>query len=216
MLNPYLVAGGIIIIGGLFIASTASASGGDCEVVEEFVTPFLTTAIMMRRCTREGEPDVVIWDVAMLGDVEIGEDFAPKVWPEESMFHGRAESYDTAVDEAMAWVQENIAWLESGGERGPLATRVEDFLTGLTPVEFAALREVFRFDGGSSDVWPYIDQLRTSTTDESFDEVASTIGHKLALLSDDAQSAMQSDVLSAVGFGNGWDLKNLLSDAGIL
>ncbi len=215
-MNPYFVAGGIILVGGLLIASTASAAGGDCEVVEEFVTPFLSTAILMRRCTREGYPDVVIWDVAMLGDVVIGEDFAPEEWPEESMFHGRAESYDSAVDEAMAWVADNIEWLEAGGERSALATRVEDFLTALTPVEFAALREVFRFEGtGVSDTWPYVDQLRTAASDEAFDSIADSIGGKLSLLSDEEQSAMQSDVLAAVGFSNGWDLKNLLSDAGI-
>ena len=216
-MSPLWIGGGIIVAGIMLAAATAEAA--ECEVTEEWVVPYphLAAAVLMRRCVLEDGPDVVIWDVALIEDVVIGPNAAAEEWPEESMFHGQAGDPDTAIADAMAWLDLNVEWLQAGGQRSPLAERVEAFLGELTPAELAELREVFRFEGTAvSDAWPYVDQLRTAPTDDDFYEIGRQLGNKLSLLTDDERDALQGQVLGAVGFSHGFTLKGILGDAGIM
>lgn len=212
----WLVAGGILAGGVLLIATTAKAGGG-CIVIEEWALPMAPqAAIMFRRCEHEDGSSVVLWDVAMLKDVTIGENLSVEVWPEDSLFHGQAATPDEANNDAIAWVNSNLEFIAAGGQRGPLARRVENFLLTLTPGQLGDLREIFRFGGTAvSDAWPYIDQLRTAVTDDVFMGIGEKLGNKLSLLNDDERSAMQTDILRSIGLGAGFTLRGILRDAGI-
>lgn len=218
-MNPWTIAA-IIGIGGVVLLATRRAAAAECEFGLEYAFPHIIpghgpVAIMVRECVI-GEDTIWLWDVAGLGEVELGEDFSVDQWPEVSLAFGQAPSQDEAVAEATAWVEGNVAFVAAGGERGPLAQRVEDFLAGLAPGEFEGLRQIFAFeDTATGDVWPYIEQLRTATTDEAFIEIGETIGSKMALLSEEKQDALPWDVMDVIGAGKGLELKQILSDAGV-
>jgi hypothetical protein len=215
-MNPWVVAG-VIGIGGLVVlaGSSASASPG-CTIVDEWVIPFGLAAVLMRVCETEGAATLVLWDVAMLEDVEIGEEWAPDTWPDKSLFYGQSDTAVAAIDAAGEWIEANTAWLQAGGTRGPLAQRLEGFLAELTPQELDQLQAIFAFEGTAvSDAWPYVDALRVAATDQAFIEIGEDLGYKLGLLTEAERSQLQTDLLATVGILRGLTLKNLLADAGV-
>jgi len=219
--NVWWLVGGALVVGGIVVyAGRAAARTGGCEVTEEWVSPYMMAAILFRKCTEANGDGTyrerVLWDVALLEDVTIGPDFQAERWPAESLYTGQANNEDAAVGEAMAWIDANVGFVASGGARGPLALRVEEFLAGLSPAQVDELRAIFAFEGTAvSDAWPYVEQLRTAATDETFMELGQQLGNKLALLTDAERSAMERGILSAVGFGGGLTLRGILQDAGV-
>lgn len=217
-MNPWIVAAGFIIGGGILAYASNASAESDCEVVDEWAYPHLGLAVLLFRVCEDTDGETrVLWDVAHIDDVTIGEDFEVTEWPDESLFTGQAPDAETATDEATAWVDSNMEFIATGGERGPLALRVEDFLAGLSPGQLDELREIFRFEGTAvSDAWPYVTALRVAPTDDDFMDIGEQLGNKLAFLTDTERKALQTDILSAVGFMNSLTLKGILEDAGVM
>lgn len=214
--NPWYIAGAIVIGGVVLFASQVASAAPECEIGVEAVTPYLgVTAILLRECRTEGETHW-LWDVAMIEDVVIGEGATPEEWPEESLGFGQADDQDMAMSEAMAWVDEHVDWLLEGGPRGPLAQRTEDFLAELAPTQLADLRELFAFDEPIGDGWPAVERLRTATSDEEYREIAADLGDRLQQLTDDELAAFKDDVLEAIGMLHGLTLRSILTDAGVM
>lgn len=212
-MNPWVIAGGIAVVGAVVLtASVAAASEGDCEVTAEYGFPYWLCAVMIRRCeTGDENAPLWLWDVATLEHVRLGAEMAIEHWPEPSLHFGQALNERAANDAAIAWIDANHGFVESGGKRGPLATRTEDFLAGLSPVQLDALRAVF--EGIDPGIEGLIDRMRVAADDLEYRQIARQVGHKLQAAD---QDALQQAILDALGIGKALTLKGILDDAGVL
>jgi hypothetical protein len=209
--SPWVIAGAVLGAGALLYASTAAAAEEELTLVAEYGFPYWQCGVMIRHL-KGPAGELWLWDIASLEDVEFGEEaMSVESWPEPSLHFGQSQTERFANEAALAWVDAHQSFVLSGGERGPLAERIEAFLAALTPLELDELLDIF----GAIDpaIGPHIEALRVAPTDAVFLEHSAKIG---ALLESTDQDALQSDILAAIGWGNGLTLKGILDEAGVL
>lgn len=210
-MSPWIVVGGVLVGGALLWAGTAAAADDECEVTLEYGFPYWLCGVMLRKCETEAEI-VWLWDVAAIDDVTFGADaMAIEDWPDRSLGFGQAADERAANEAALAWVDAHQSFVMTGGKRGPLAQRTDDFLASLTPLQYADLLLVF--DAIDPRIEGWVDELRVAADDEAFMHTGNSIA---AVVGRADQDKLQTDILDALGFSKAWELKGILEGAGVL